>query len=480
MTRSFLAFFFIVFAGCVQSVPAPPPPDRETKMASPLPSSVVDLPVEIDLALVRDLLEREVPQVLEHEKTWERSGNTGVRYRIERGPIEVAFDGGELQVHAQLRYRAQVCAGFANVCQPIASCGYGKDGMRRVDVTLRSPLEIGADWQLRTKIRASHHFVDPCEVTFLRVDVSGPLDDLLRDKIAPLLPKLERKLASAADVRGRAARAWARMQEPLRLYDGVWLVLAPEAVRVSAPVGDGDKVRFVVGITGTPRVVAGERPAVEARALPELQRGDGSEGFSLYVQAFVPYDEASRHLQTAMVGRSFEAGGQRVVVLDAEVSGTSGGAAVRLEVESDRGLFRRSRGTVYVVGRPVYDPVAGVLSLEGLDYSLESRDLPLRMAESLLRPELLSLLQKKAQFKVGRRIEQVRALAAQALDRELTPGVRLSGALDRVEPIEVVAERDRFVASVAGFGSAQVAVGAEVAARAPRRQHPAPKAAARP
>lgn len=442
-------------------------------MATPLPLSTVDASVEIDLALARDLLEREVPQVLEHEKTWERSGNTGLRYRIERGPVEVAFVDGELVVRAQLRYRAQACAGFGNVCQPIASCGYGKDGMRRVELELRSPLSLSPTWELQLDIRASHRFVDPCEVTFLHVDVSDQLDHLLRAKLQTLLPKLERKLVEAANVRARAARAWTRMQEPIRLRDGIWLVLSPRAAHVSPPAGHGDIVRFVVGVEGQPSIVAGVRPNVALLDLPPLAAGARPAGAALFVQAAVPYDEATRQLRDLVIGRTLQAGGQRLVVRDLALGGSAQGAAVKLEVESDKGLFRRLRGTVYVVGKPVWDPASGVLSLENLDYSLESQDLPLRMAESLLRPELLGLLQRKARWPLGGRIDQARALATRALHRELAPGVFLSGSLDRLEPIEVVAERDRFVASVAAYGNVSIVVGREAAEATADRQRAA-------
>jgi len=419
-------------------------------MPSTLPLSAIDVPVEIDLALVRDLIERELPPVHALERTWE---GVALRCRIERGPVDVSFAGGTLQVRAELRYQAHASGALANVL------GFGGDEMRRLRLELRSPLGIGADWQLQLAIRAEHTFVDPVEIPLLGIDVRRPVEALLAEMLGSLLPRLERRLVEAAAVPARAARAWQRLQQPIRLRDGVWLVLSPEAAHVSAPSENGDKVRFVFGIEGRPVVCAGARPVPEMRALPPLERGDRPAGAALYVQAALPWDEATRQLHGFVVGRSFSAGGKRLVIRDVTLGGSAIGAAVRLEVESDRGLFGRLRGTVYAVGRPVFDPSTGVLSFEQLDYSLESRDLPLRMAESLLRPELLSLLQKKARWQLGRPLEKARAAATRALQRELAAGVALAGVVDRIEPLEVVAGREGLVVSAAAFGRASLAIG---------------------
>lgn len=458
------AFCALLLAGgCVESVPETPPPPARAQEARPVPNSVLDVPVEVDLGLVRDLLEREVPREIAHEKTWERDGHAGLRYYVERGPFDVSFQGGELQVRTELKYRARACVGLGRFCQPVASCGYGKGGLRHLEVELSSPVSLGPDWGLQTQVRERHDFTDPCKITLLRVDITKKLDRLLTQKIRPILPLLDRQLAEGADVRTRASAAWKKLEEPIEVRKGVWLDLAPSAARVSPPTaGDGGrKVRFVLGVTGKPRLVAGDKPEAPRRPLPRLARSNRKGGFSLYVQGEVPYEAATRLLRDLLKGKRFDAGGHRTVVRDVAIVPGPGGAAVRLDLETVRGFFRKVRGSVYLVGRPAYDPETGVLSLEDLDYSVESKDMPVQLADFLLRQDVLDYLRENAHFDVGGKLDEAKALVTNALDRQLAPGIRLRGRLTGLEPLEVVAGSDRFVATVKAKGKASLAIGPE-------------------
>ncbi len=455
-----LALALLFAAGCTQSVPPPPSPPPPSTTAPPaLPVSLVDVPIDVDLELLRQRLEREVPKEIDHEKSWERSGSKGLRYRVERGPIEVGFREGKLHVGAELRYRARACVGVGRWCQKVASCGYGKDGMRRAELTLSTPLSISPNWNLQTKTEASHRFVDPCKITFLRVDIRKQLDRTLEKKLPEVTKALDAELAKRAKVRERAQEAWEKVQRPIELHDGMWLVLAPEAVRLTPARGKGRHVRFSLGMTAKPRLVGGTRPEVEQRPLPALQRVAEGEGFSIFVQAQLPYDEATRHLREQVVGKHIDAGGHRTVIHDVEVFGSADGVRLRLDVEAKRGFFRKVRGTVDVVARPTWDPETGTLALENLDYTLATQDAMAQAAEYLLRPDILEALRAEARWKLGDRIEDARAIATRELVREIAPGVQLRGQLDRLEPLSVVAAADGFVASVAAVGSAGLSFG---------------------
>lgn len=446
----------LALAGCSRSAPVPLPPSSAPAVAGALPISQIDVPIEVDLELVRAFLERQIPKAIDHEDEWERDGGKGLRYLVERGPIDVGFEAGELRVRAQLSYRARACIGVGRWCQPVASCGYGDDGMRTLDLTLATPVSLSPKWNLKTRTREEHDFVDPCKVSFLRVDIRKHLDRKLRKELKPLTRALDRHLAARARVRERAAEAWKKLQEPIRVRDRLWLVLAPEAVRVSPARGDRGGVRFVLGVDARPRLVGGDRPEAGEIPLPPLQRGDSAGGFALYVQAELPWDEATRLLREQLVGKRFEAGGHRSVIHDVSLAGSAEGALVRLDLETDRGFFRQVRGTVYVVARPTWDPATGVLSLDQLDYSLETKNAAATVAEFLLHPDVLDYLRGNARWQLGEKLDEARRLAAAELNRPLAPGVGMRGALDGLEGIDVVAGSDGFVASVAVRGTASL------------------------
>lgn len=474
--RSLAAVLALVLqAACVQSVPSPPKPAAAPQPPLDLPASVLQLPVYVDLDLVRGILESKVPKVVDGEGDWERHGALGVQYRVERGPLDVSFRGGELQVDVPLRYRGKACVQLGPLCPQVASCGHDGEGLRALDLTLRTPLSLSKGWQLRTDIDETHRFQDPCRVSFLRVDVRKEIDDMLGRRLAPMLSALDGQLSMEAGLRSKAQAAWKRLQRPIEVSPGVWLVMEPEKARISQPRRSGDKVRFDLGVMARPRLVLGEEPRVEERPLPPLQEGRFPGESSVHVEVQIPYEEATRMLRDLIVGRGVEAGGHHTVVRDVAVWGSGDGAVLRLDLETDRGFFRRVRGTVFIVGRPSYDAEAGVLSLEELDYSLETKNLPVQVAEVLLRPELLEILQQSARFDVGDYVDEARRVATQELGGEVAPGIRLSGALERVEPVAVFAGKDAFFTHVTATGKASAQVHVPKPPRpSPSRPSPGP------
>ena len=451
----------LLASGCAHRLSIPPPDAAPPAPLPELPDSSLELPVTVRLDEAAAALEREVPSRLDATGAWTMvaGDRIGIKYALTRAPIRLALQGPQLGATVTASYQAEACvrnplAFGGPSCPKVASCGVG-ERPRSVELTLRSEASWSPGWKLRTRSRFELAYPDPCRITFLQYDVTPLLDGYLRPQLDRAAADLDARVARAADLRARAAEAWERLAQPIPLPGNAVLLLHPRAAHVSPLSGSGQAIDFTVGLVARPVVHLGAPPREPAPPLPPLQveRGAAAPGFHVALDGLIPYPEANRQLEAQLAGRTFDAGGHTVTLRSLSVSGAGGLAVVKAHV-----VTSAIEGDLYLVGRPAYDPATATISLQDLDYSLETRDALSASLEWLLRDSLRAKLREKARFAVGPRLEALRAQVEAALNRPLAPGVALSAQVRRLRPVAVQAGRDALVARVEADGEARLLV----------------------
>jgi hypothetical protein len=95
-----------------------------------------------------------------------------------------------------------------------------------------------------------------------------------------------------------------------------------------------------------------------------------------------------------------------------------------------------------------------------LDYSLDParRGLFARITERLVHDSIRARLRESARFSVGPRIAEARAEITRALNRELAPGVAMTGRADAIEPQSVTALVAGLSVRIVATGVAEVLI----------------------
>jgi hypothetical protein len=112
-----------------------------------------------------------------------------------------------------------------------------------------------------------------------------------------------------------------------------------------------------------------------------------------------------------------------------EIQAYGSGAKVILEV----GVTGPAHGLVYLAGTPALDLESQTLRLDGLQFSVDSDSALVRTTGRLLHRRLVSALESRARLPLGVRVEALRSRLGAALNRELAPGVELTGTVDRLQ-----------------------------------------------
>lgn len=349
------------------------------------------------------------------------------QYVYRREPLRLRAQENRLFIETELAFRAQLgVVGGARV----ASCGYAPEPMRRTSLSMSTALYWRRDWRIGaqdTKLAATLR--DPCVVTVLGVDASRSLQSIVDRQLATFAAQADTTIPQVADFRPLADSLWKSFLEPTALdsLSTLWLMLEPEAVRVTPFVGNGVNLTTTMVLYARPRVVAGGKPMARIRPLPTLALGTAPTEFTVPVTVELPFVEMARR---ATVILADETRTERVKVDSVFVRGAADSVLVDLAVSG------ALHGRLQLVSRPRWDAAARELRLDDLDWTLQSRGALSRVKATLAAP-LVALAVRRAtgggRIALGDQLDAVRTELLTKLNGPLAPGVVMGSSVRAVQ-----------------------------------------------
>ncbi len=439
-----------------------PPPATVADLATsgPPPPSSVALPVTVALGPLAARLEKAVPKhfgSLDQRLPVRGVQGLTLALQLSRAPFQVSFVGDQAVVHATVTYalKAWYHSPFGVLT---AACGNGGPKDPRLSLTVRGPIRIEPDWSLHTHARlselrpASSKPRDRCRVTGLGLDITNEVVQQARTYLESQAAALDTALARV-DVRTPVSRGWQALEQPVPLGDSLWLLVHPESVRRGPVHGLGDSVRITLGLRARPTVVVGAPPAASDVPLPTLDSGAVSPRFDVRVAGRAGYEEATRLLQRELGGTRVREVGRTLVLDSLKVFGIGGG---KLAVEVRVGGAASAR--LYLTGTPRLDPATGQITIPDLDFDIRTRDLALKAESWLLGDRLRDLLRDQARWPTPADIARMRAQLQGGLNRKLSPGLSVQGAVDSLRVDAVQATRAAIMLRASAIGTASLRV----------------------
>jgi hypothetical protein len=126
--------------------------------------------------------------------------------------------------------------------------------------------------------------------------------------------------------------------------------------------------------------------------------------------------------------------GRNVIIKEVELKGIGHHQVeMRIDFAGDR------RGRIYLRGTPVLDTAKQALSIPDISYSLESKDLALKIARSLLRNKIRKSLQGNSYLDIAALIKTNTPVMDAQLNKRLAPMVFSTGKTREVKMIGLLA-----------------------------------------
>lgn len=390
--------------------------------------STVNIGVEITAGELGDALNRVLPRELY------RSGANS------SGPAVVATRNGAVGV--------SIADNFLYLTVPVAiSMSYAMFETPPVATRLkfRVSARVTPDWRLDTEVYYTGLTDNvPQEVRIGPLSVkpratvegiSAPLQRTLSDMVA-------KKLNEKFPLKAQVAKAWSEAQKPVRLDKNynAWLVMAPRDVLLYPLSARDNWIKVAVGLVSYADLVVGpEPPARPAVALPRLTLASGSDRrFRVAVNTDVFYKDLLAIAAPLLLNKELGEGGRSVVLKDLDIYGNGDHLLVKVETAGS------VEGTFYLTCRPLFNPQTNVVSVQDLDFDMDSRSLLLNSADWFLHDTFRRKIQEKLNLDLTRRLAQARELAGKSIARvKLADNVFLTGTVQELRLNDLLVKRDR-------------------------------------
>ena len=436
---------------------APPPPPAADQ-------SRFSVPLEYDFTSILRIVERAVPLKFGSIDSVHQVGDDTRRhfaFEAERGPFTAFAQGNLVHLEATLAYAVR---GFYKpVIGPTLSAGCGGriDQRPRIVVELATPLTLTSNWHLASQARlvsitpASTEQRDHCDVSLLRRDITPRVIEAATAGITGHLPDIDKKIGEI-DLQKRFAEWWRLLERPIRLTDGVWLLLGPDQLAMGRVRGTGRVLRVPVTLAAHPRIVTvavADTPHVDTIALPTLGRDSSAGGFHISMDGLIDYQAASAAVAKALAHRKFSQSGKTVTVDTALLTPAARGRlALSITFSGD------AKGTLRFLGGPAYDPVHHEVTVPDLDYDLATDNQLINTYAWLKSDDLRALFRQRARVSVGPAIERGKSLLLVGLNRKIGSAMTLSATVDSVAVRGLFVTRNGIVVRGIAAGQAGVVV----------------------
>jgi Domain of unknown function (DUF4403) len=407
-----------------------------------LPISEIDLPIKIYAPSILAQADSIVPREFT-SPGWPAylmaSCEFRYKYRFVRSGFVLSCSNNKVGLQMRGNYQVAGSRCFCALGKPVSpwvsgNCGFGNETMRRVDISIRSDLAFLPGYRIRTVTRVDQlKALDKCVVSLLSSDITQEIVDSIQSSIAGFCSALDQRMAGL-DVADYMHQLTIKAGQKTAIGPYGYLAINPTAIRVGQLNYAKDTFSIAVGVSCRPVCTSDSSNPYIIPPLPPLSSGNNREGLSLYLPANYDYPFISKLLHDISHDRTFLYKGSTIIIKDVAIKGI-GNHQIEIKIDFDG----TRKGRVFLRGTPVLDVSKQTLSIPDISYSLESRDLVLKMARTLLRNKIRKSLQGSSYLDLAALIKTNLPMLDAQLNRPLAPNLFTRGSTKDLRMIGLLA-----------------------------------------
>lgn len=439
-----MASVFLCFSCSKKIMPEKPTLASYNFRLDSLPVSEINIPIQVNLRPVYSLAEKSVDTVFtspKYPEDWVQDGcDTRYKYIFRRGPLQMKANGNSLTLGFTGYYKiigsTRVCVRGTAISPwtPPCRCGFDEPE-RRVNVSFSNSLVVLPDYKIKLGIiRNEPQPLDKCEVCFWGQDITKQVLSGLKSELDLAKADLEKNYGTV-DLKSRFQQVWDQLNKTYNLYGMGWLQINPQKVRINSLYARNDSLNVNLGLSAKP-VISFEKPLDQSSWLPNITDFSNRPGFNIFLDAVLHYDSLSRILNAQVAGKEFDLDKglvkKKFIIRDCVLYGVN---SEKLIIKVNFG--GTDQGTLYLVGKPTYDPARKVLEITGIDFDIRSKNALLKAADWLFNRKIVNEISKYARYDLNAYIDSAKTGINQQLNREWIPGIRSTGNIDDLKLIGI-------------------------------------------
>ena len=398
-----------------------------------------------------------------------QNNGVSIGYHVHRDDIILGGSGNTLAANPSIAYnagaRARPPLPFGKCGPPFtASCGLGEPEPHMyvgISVTLGG---VDPDWAPSFTFNPAKVSPDgACKVTIFNIHVEDKIADLTRNALDGSAVSVQSNIVNAISFPDKAKTAWALMEKPVRVAPSVWLSIHPKQIGVQPFNVTENAIGSGFNLLAMPVISNGDvAPAGDNSPLPPPTVVAATNSYFISIPVQADYASVNKQLQDAL---QLQIGGVRYPptgnncarVTGADVYAYGQKAVVKLTLKV-HGIFGKS-AVLYLVGTPRFDPQTNSISFPDLDFTVDSKNILLKIAVWLEQNKLRDDLRSMAKYDITPYVNEAKQKMLSELNQDIG-SASLKGTVDSVSVLGVYTDpkQKQFSAYLQTTGSLEITI----------------------
>jgi hypothetical protein len=453
-------------------------PPESTAPPLPVPPSHMAIPISVPMNLPQDAVNTALPQRLDADDyTVNINGgaddcqNNGVSigYHVHRDDVVLGGSGNTLVASPSIAYnagaRARPRLGLGACGPPFtASCGRGEPEPHLnvgVSVTVGG---VNQDWTPSVTFNPANVSPDgACRVTIFNIHVEDKIADVARNALNESAVSVQSNIVKAVSLPDKAKAAWTLMEKPVKVAPSTWLSIHPQRIGARPFNVKENAISSGLDLQAMPVISYGDvAPAGDNSPLPPPTAVSAADGYFISVPVQADYASVNKQLQDSL---KIQTGGIRYPltgnnyarVTGADVYAFGQKAVVKLMLKVHGILGKRA--VLYLVGTPTFDSRTNSISFPDLDFTVDSKNILLKIAAWLEQNKLRDDLRSMAKYDITSYVNEAKQKMLSELNQDIG-SASLKGTVNSVSVLGVYTDpnKKRFSAILLTTGSLDVTI----------------------
>ena len=441
----FAAIIMSAACGSVKNQPQRPVESYQQPLELTPSVSTVNIPVRFKANEIERILNNKLSGLIYEDGNLEDDGLMMKATKSQN--ISIRLDGLQLTYRVPLKLWV-----FKKI---IGTRGIESEG--ELALTFKTTLTIKPDWSVepRTELVSNDWIRNMVVKTgFGNLDVKYIANIIIDRSKSTLTNAIDQQLKTQFQIRKSLEEAWRLMQQPVSInstYGTWWIKLTPQKVSMTPLRSSGDAIESVISAESYADVVAGvQQPTFMANTyLPSFQLNNTylPSDFAVNLTTDISIKEAEQMAKGFILGQTFNPGGKTIRVTDIQLFGQEDKLVINAKFAGDYA------GSLYLVGRPVFNPKKNAIEMENLDYDLQTKSFLINSAKWLFDKSILRKMKEACVFPLDENVKFFKTMMNDQLrNYKFNNNVTLNGSVDEIKVERILLTQGNIKAYVSSKG----------------------------
>lgn len=413
-------------------------------------SSTVNIPINISMKGLQKSINESLDGLIYEDNSYTDNDGDNLKIKVwKKGTITIKAEPDAFEYYVPLKIWAEVRYG--------AFGAYTSQEVKgSIALNFRTNYEINRQWEMVTMTTMTDYkWIDQPTIKIFgsNISVQSIANSFLTYNKKMLETTIDDQIKANINIQQNIKDAWSMLQDPVKVNEdyNIWLKLTPKSIAMSPIETKNNSISSIIGIQSLAEVIMSNQALdiVKDTKLPTFNRPENvPDSFEISLTSQIPYIEAEDAAKKELVGQTFKQGRRRkVTIKNINIYGQDGDIIIGAYLE---GSFN---GTIYMRGQPVFDPVTSTISIENVDYDLDTKNKLFKGANWLFRSTILKKMKPYLTFPLEDNLKDAKAMVEKELDGyEPMKGIVLNGKLSdlTIEEVQVTPEGIRVVVLTKG------------------------------